>query len=98
MNPPVDLRFVGMLASDRAAAAAHGCLSALDPVHPKVLNWQVRVDPPLSPRDGAYAVRVQALLASGALVATRADGADVATAVRDAFDGIASYLRRVLID
>jgi hypothetical protein len=97
MNHPVALRFVGMLACDRALQAAQGCLSTLQPEHP-VLDWQVRVDPPQSPCGGAYAVRVQARLASGALVATRADASDVAAAVRDAFDGVAAYLRRVLID
>jgi hypothetical protein len=94
MNQPIALRFVGMLACDRALAAAQGCLSALQPQHP-VVDWQVRVDPPWARRGGAYAARVQARLASGALVATRADAADAASAVRHAFDDVAACLRRL---
>lgn len=97
MQQAVALRFVGMLACDRALAAARGCLSTLEPVHP-VVDWDVRVDPPQSQRGGAYAVRVQARLASGAVVATRVDAADAAAAVRDAFDDVAACLRRVLAD
>jgi len=97
MNYPVDLRFIGMLPAASVAAAALGSISQLDAVHSEVLGWKVSVEPPQSAWGyPAYAVQVQAELAEGALVATRAHGADPLATVRDAFEGMEQLLGRRL--
>jgi hypothetical protein len=97
MNYPVDLRFIGMLPAASVAAAALGSISHLDAVHSEVLGWKVSVEPPQSAWGyPAYAVQVQAELAEGALVATRAHGADPLATVRDAFEGMEQLLGRRL--
>jgi len=97
MNYPVDLRFIGMLPAASVAAAALGSISQLDAVHREVLGWKVSVEPPQSAWGyPAYAVQVQAELAEGALVATRAHGADPLATVRDAFEGMEQLLGRRL--
>lgn len=95
MNYPVDLRFIGMLSSEPAQAAALGSIDALDSVHGQVRGWKVSMEPPQSAWGlGAYAVQVQAELAEGALVATRAHGSDLLATVRDAFEGMEQLLGR----
>ena len=95
MNQPVDLRFIGMLSSASAEAAALHGISALDARHGEVRGWKVSMEPPqLTVGYPAYAVQVQAELQEGALVATRAHGADLVAAVRDAFEGMEQLLVR----
>lgn len=95
MNQPVDLRFIGMLSSESAEAAALGSITALDAAHTRVRGWKVSMEPPQSAWGlPAYAVQVQAELDEGALVATRAHGADLLAAVQDAFEGMQQLLRR----
>jgi hypothetical protein len=95
MNYPVDLRFVGMLSSHSAEAAARGSIDALDARHREVRGWKVCMEPPqFTGGYPAYAVQVQAELAEGALVATRAHAADLEAAVRDAFEGMEQLLVR----
>lgn len=95
MKYPVDLRFVGMLSSDSAEAAALGSIGALDARHDQVRGWKVCMEPPqFTGGYPAYAVQVQAELEEGALVATRAHAADLVAAVRDAFEGMEQLLVR----
>ena len=95
MNHPVDLRFIGMLSSESAEAAVLGGLTALDAAHTQVRGWKVSMEPPQSAWGlPAYAVQVQAELDEGALVATRAHGADLMAAMRDAFEGMQQLLGR----
>ena len=62
MNHPVDLRFIGMLSSESAEAAALGGITALDEAHRQVRGWKVSMEPPQSAWGlPAYAVQVQAL-------------------------------------
>ncbi|HEY0825677.1 MAG TPA: hypothetical protein VGD76_17960 [Ramlibacter sp.] len=94
MNHPVDLRFIGMLSSESAEAAALGSISALA-AQARVRGWKVSMEPPQSAWGlGAYAVQVQAELDEGALVATRAHGADLLATVHDAFEGMQQLLGR----
>lgn len=94
---PVDLRFIGMLPTESVEAAARGGISQLDAMHGEVRGWKVSVEPP-QPAWGcpAYAVQVQAELAEGALVATRAHGVDPLATVHDAFEGMGQLLGRRL--
>ena len=86
MNLPVDLRFIGMLSSESAEAAA---------LHGEVRGWKVSMEPPqFTVGYPAYAVQVQAELQEGTLVATRAHGVDLVAAVRDAFEGMEQLLVR----
>ncbi len=95
MNQPVDLRFIGMLSSESAEAAALGKITALDAAHARVRGWKVSMEPPQSAWGlPAYAVQVQAELDEGALVATRAHGSDVLAAMHAAFDGMQQLLGR----
>jgi hypothetical protein len=95
MNLPVDLRFIGMLSSESAEAAALHGIHALDAVHGEVRGWKVSMEPPqFTVGYPAYAVQVQAELQEGALVATRAHGVDLVAAVRDAFEGMEQLLVR----
>lgn len=95
MKLPIDLRFIGMLSSEPAQAAALGGVRTLDAQHAEVRGWTVRMEPPqFAGGYPAYAVQVQAELAEGALVATRAHGADLVEAVRDAFEGMEQLLVR----
>lgn len=95
MNQPVDLRFIGMLSCESAEAAALGNITALDAAHTQVRGWKVSMEPPQSAWGlPAYAVQVQAELDEGALVATRAHGADLLAAVQDAFEGMQQLLGR----
>lgn len=92
---PIAVRFVGLLHSVPAEAAAHDCIRALDALCPEVTGWEVRVQPPLGAgvADG-YAVRVQARLADGGVLAIRAQAAELVETVRDAFDGMGQLLRQ----
>lgn len=95
MNHPVDLRFIGMLSSESAEAAVLGRITALDEAHRQVRGWKVSMEPPQSAWGlPAYAVQVQAELDEGALVATRAHGADLMAAMQDAFEGMQQLLGR----
>ena len=95
MNLPVDLRFIGMISSEGAQALALGSIQLLDAGHGEVRSWKVSMEPPQSAWGlSAYAVQVQAELEEGALVATRAHAADLAAAVRDAFEGMEELLAR----
>ena len=98
MKLPVDLRFIGMLPAETVEAAARGSISQLDAVHSEVRGWKVSVEPPqLGWGYPVYAVQVQAELAEGALVATRAHGADPLATVLDAFEGMEQLLGRRLV-
>lgn len=94
MNYPVDLRFIGMLSSESAEAAALGSISVLER-QARVRGWKVSMEPPQSAWGlAAYAVQVQAELDEGALVATRAHGSDLLATVHDAFEGMQQLLGR----
>lgn len=91
--PAVHVRSVGMLSSTRAEALAHACVSALDAIYRDVIRWDVSLQPPLAPWvSSGYAVRAQARLRDGGVIAIRAQGGDLEDAVRDAFDGIQELL------
>lgn len=95
MKLPVDLRFIGMLTSESAQAVALGSIHTLDAQHREVRGWKVSMEPPqFTSGYPTYAVQVQAELEEGALVATRAHGADLVEAVRDAFEGMEQLLVR----
>jgi hypothetical protein len=94
----VDLRFLSMLSSEHAEAAAHACIRALDPVvSGEVTGWEVSVQPPLAgwPEAG-YAVRVQARLAGGGIVATRAQASGLLESVHHAFGDMGEMLLQEL--
>jgi hypothetical protein len=89
----VDLRFVRMLSSERAEEAAHACIRALDPVSGEVTGWEVSVQPPLPAwPEAGYAVRVQARLAGGGIVASRAQASGLLESVHHAFGGMGEML------
>ena len=91
----VHVRSVGMLSSTRAEALAHACVSALDALYGEVIRWDVSLQPPLAPwYSSGYAVRAQAQLRDGGVIAIRAQGGDLEDTVRDAFDGIGELLLR----
>jgi hypothetical protein len=89
----VHVRFVGMLGSERAEALARAFISGLDALHGIVAHWDVCLQPPLAPwGDSGFAVRAQARMNDGCLVAIRAQGPELEDTVREAFDGLASML------
>jgi hypothetical protein len=94
----VDLRFLSMLSSERAEAAAHACIRALDPVvSGEVTGWEVSVQPPLAAwPEAGYAVRVQARLAGGGILATRAQASGLLESVQHAFGGMGEMLQQEL--
>ena len=66
MNLPVDLRFIGMLSSESAEAAALHGIHTLDALHGEVRGWKVSMEPPqFTVGYPAYAVQVQAELQEG---------------------------------
>ncbi|HET8747411.1 MAG TPA: hypothetical protein VFM98_17560 [Ramlibacter sp.] len=89
----VHVRFVGMISSRRAEALARACISGLDAACGAVARWDVCLQPPLMPRGSSgYAVRAQAQLSDGSLLAIRAQGEALEETVRDAFGGMRELL------
>jgi hypothetical protein len=89
MKYPVDLKFVRMLSSESAAAATLHRIGLLGSVHAGIDHWSVQMEPPAAAQGAAsYAVRVQAQLKDGAVLAIRAHDADLVTAVHSAFTGM----------
>jgi len=89
----VHVRFVGMLSSLRAEALARDCISGIEAACGAVARWDVYLQPPLAPRSSSgYAVRAQAQLSDGSLLAIRAQGEELEDTVRDAFGGMRELL------
>jgi len=88
-TPAVQVRFVGMLCSVSADALARACTRGLDALHGGVACWDVSLQPPLAPwSDSGYAVHAQARMDDGSVLSTRAHGAELERAVREAFEAI----------
>jgi hypothetical protein len=87
MNLPVDLRFIGMLSSESAEAAALHGIHALDALHGEVRGWKVSMEPPqftcrLSGLRGAGAGGAAGRRAGGDARARRRPGGGGARCVR----------------
>lgn len=89
----VPIRFVGMLSSPRAEAVAREWMRALEARCGGISRWEVRVQPPLvSCPDAGYAVRAQARLVDGSVLAIRAHGRELLTALGEAFGTLGDLL------
>jgi hypothetical protein len=92
-SPIVHVRFVGMLPSGHAEAAARDAIRSLQSVFTAVARWDVCVRPPLvAQAEGGYSVRVQARLAGGGLVSILAQAGTLLETVREAFEGVLELL------
>lgn len=92
-SPAVHIRFVGMLSCERVEAIARSCIGALDAMPGEVRQWDVCVQPPLGLLPaGPYAVRAQARLADGGVVAIRTQGSELEDTLRDAVGGVRDLL------
>lgn len=95
MSRPIAIRFVGILSSESAEAAARDAMVSLGLAYPDVASWDVCLRPPITLEgEGGYAVHVQAKLEGGGVVAIRSQADDLLDGVRDAFDGMEGLLQQ----
>ena len=94
-TPAVHIRFVGLLASTPAEVLARACIGRLATMYGDIARWDVCLQPPVPPWvSSGYAVRAQARLQDGSVLAIRAQGEALEATVCDAFDGIEELLRQ----
>ena len=88
MKMPLDLRFLGIAASDAVEAAVRARVAHIDRVCPDVMAWRVTIEQEHKHQNQGrpFAVRIDVTIPGQELAITRAHDEDVYVALRDAFD------------